>query len=114
MTYRADIIAPASIEPVTWKQIKEMNDATMKTHFESIFQSADILIDPDEWARNLAEAEDEFHAASAEALGMDRSSFESSAVDGRIQWSRADTAQLYPPCQIRIDGGPWHYLTRTI
>ena len=105
------LIAPAGTQPKTWGQVRAESLDVFHVEFASICMQTRHIINPDDWTAHLVEAEDAFHTASAATLGMARSPYEQAAASGRIQWCRADTAQLHPPCQIRIDGGPWHNLT---
>lgn len=102
---------PADCAPVHWREIKHTTDRLFASAMPATLRQLELFINPDDIDAHRARMEDEFHITSAATLGMARSPYEQAAASGRIQWCRADTAQLHPPCQIRIDGGPWHNLT---
>ena len=102
---------PADCAPVHWQKIKHTTDRLFDSTMPDMLRQLEVFINPDDLDAHRARMEDEFHIASAEALGLGRSAFEIAAATRRIEWRRADSASLHPPCQVRIDAGDWTNLT---
>ena len=105
-----ETIAPFGTGPICWASLQREIADMFFTELPATLMSVGHMASPEEIDAYQTTAENEFHEVSATALGMDRSPYEQAAALGRIQWRRADTAQLHPPCQIRIDGAPWRNL----
>ena len=102
---------PTDCAAVHWQEIKRTSDWLFDSTMPAMLRQLEIFIDPDVLDAHRVRMEDEFHTVSAEALDLSRSAFENAAATRRIEWRRADSANLHPPCQIRIDGGDWINLT---
>lgn len=105
-----DAIAPHGAAPVTWAILQREASTLFLTDIPAGLMSVGLMASPDELDAFQSATEDEFHNVSAAALGQERSTYEQAAAAGRIQWRRADTAQMRPACQVRIDAGPWREL----
>lgn len=102
---------PADCAPVHWQEIKRTTDRLFDATMPAMLRQLEVFLTPDLLDAHRVQMEDEFHTASAEALELDRSAFEIAAATRRIEWRRADSASLHPPCQVRIDAGDWINLT---
>lgn len=102
---------PADCVAVHWQEIKRTAERLFDFTMPAMLRQMGIYLNPDDIDSYHVRMADEFHAATAEALELDRSPYEIAAATRRIEWRRADSASLHPPCQARIDGGEWLNLT---